>query len=53
MAKSVAQDRRTVFYPDPVYKKRLNNMAKVTGESKSSIINKAVREFVDKRANGQ
>lgn len=51
MAKSVSHDRRTVFYPDPIYKKRLEVMNKVTGESQSSIINKAVREFLDKKDN--
>ncbi len=49
MAKSVSQERRTVFYPDPVYKKRLEVLNKQTGESKSSLINQAVREFLDKR----
>jgi len=49
MAKSVSQDRREVFYPDPVYKKRLQALTQQTGESKSSIVKQAVREFLDKK----
>lgn len=49
MAKSVAQERREVFYPDPVYKVRLEQLNKQTGESKSSIVNQAVREYIDKK----
>lgn len=48
MAKSITQDRREVFYPDPVYKRLLQDVARVTGESKSSIVNRAVREMMDK-----
>lgn len=49
MAKSVAHDRREVFYPDPVYKRRLEQLSQITGESKSSIVNQAIRELIDKK----
>jgi hypothetical protein len=51
MAKSISHQRRTEFYPDPKYKRLLEDLAKTTGESKSSIVNRAVRELIDKKQN--
>lgn len=48
MAKSVTQERREVFYPDPVYKNLLEGLSQSTGEPKSSIVNRGLRELLDK-----
>lgn len=48
MGKSVAQERREVFYPDPMYKNLLEALSLKTGEAKSSIANRALRDLLDK-----
>ena len=48
MAKSVALERRVSFYPDPKYKTLLEQLSVKSGDSKSSIVNKALRELLDK-----
>lgn len=48
MARSVTLQRKVSFYPDPVYKDLLEALNQETGESKSSIANRALRELIDK-----
>lgn len=48
MAKSVTQERREIFYPDPMYKNLLEALSEDSGEPKSSIVNRALRELLDK-----
>ena len=49
MAKSVAHERKTTFYPEPKYLKRLNEYCERTGEGKSSVAKQALKEFFDRR----
>jgi hypothetical protein len=51
MAKSVASERKVSFYPKPTYLKALENHCQKTGESKSGVASKALKEFFDKKNN--